>query len=140
MKRFKGKYAAFVALALALVSWGFLIPAIVMYATVPFDPSVHDLPPGLTYMVGSIIFSVLSLIPYTVEGIRSIIRAARWLNKKTLFLNIVLAILTLGLIPMSFFAFYSCYEVWFTYYGVVFVAELISIIPYCKKEPSKYLE
>ena len=134
MKRFKGKYAALIALTLGVVGWGFIITEYIFYIKNPPDPSVKISLPDLQYLVKGLGFSALSVIPFGVEGIRSIIRATRWQSRNMLALDITWAVFTLGLVPMLYFAI-SDYVVWLCYYGVVFVAELLSVIPYCKKKP-----
>ena len=137
MKRFKGKYAALIALTLGVVGWGFIITEYILYIKKPPDPSVKISLPDLQYLVKGLGFSGLSVIPFAVEGIHSIVRATRPVDRKRLVWDIALAVLTLGLIPMLYFSF-ADYRVWLCYYGVVFIAELISVILHCVKKPPEY--
>jgi hypothetical protein len=138
MKRITGKLAAIVALLIGMVGWGFIITEYILYIKNPPDPSVKISLPDLQYLVKGLGYTALSAILFVAEGIASIIRATRWVNRKTLVLDIVSAVLTLGLIPMLYFSF-ADYRVWLCYYGAVFVAELLSVIPYCKKKPPECL-
>jgi hypothetical protein len=138
MKRLKGKYAALIALIFGVVGWGFVITEYILYIKNPPDPSIKISLPDLQYLVKGLGFCGLSVIPFAVEGIHSIIRATRPVDGKRLVWDIALAVLTLGLIPMLYFSF-ADYRVWLCYYGAVFVAELLSVIPYCKKKPPECL-
>lgn len=132
MKKFKGKYAALIALILGVVGWGFMITEYILYIKNPPDPSIKISLPDLQYLVKGLGYSALSVIPFSVEGIRSIVRATRSADRRRLVWDIASAVLTLGLIPMLYFSF-ADYRVWLCYYGVVFVAELIFFILHCKK-------
>ena len=137
MKKFKGKYAALIALILGVVGWGFMITEYILYIKNPPDPSIKISLPDLQYLVKGLGYSALSVIPFSVEGIRSIVRATRSVDRRRLVWDIVSAVLTLGLIPMLYFSF-ADYAVWLCYYGVVFIAELISVILHCVKKPPEY--
>ena len=137
MKKFKGKYAALIALILGVVGWGFMITEYILYIKNPPDPSIKISLPDLQYLVKGLGYSALSVIPFSVEGIRSIVRATRSADRRRLVWDIASAVLTLGLIPMLYFSF-ADYAVWLCYYGVVFIAELISVILHCVKKPSEY--
>ena len=132
MKRLKGKYAALIALIFGVVGWGFVITEYILYIKNPPDPSIKISLPDLQYLVKGLGFSGLSVIPFAVEGIHSIVRATRSVDRKRLVWDIALAVLTLGLIPMLYFSF-ADYRVWLCYYCVVFVAEPIFFILHCTK-------
>jgi hypothetical protein len=137
MKKFKGKYAALIALILGVVGWGFMITEYILYIKNPPDPSIKISLPDLQYLVKGLGYSALSVIPFSVEGIRSIVRATRSADRRRLVWDIASAVLTLGLIPMLYFSL-AYYAVWLCYYGVVFIAELISVILHCVKKPPEY--
>ena len=127
MKRLKGKYAAIIALLFGLVSWGYLIVSVIAGKVTTYDPTnpfSTNLEHG--YFMCGLIISIVSVIPFAVEGVCSIVRATRG---KDILLNFLSALLTLGLIPMALLT----PTVWFCYYGVVFAAEVIFFIIYCKK-------
>ena len=127
MKQFKVKYAAIIALLIGLVSWGYLIASGIAGKVTtydPMDPLSKNLVHG--YFMYGLIISIVSVIPFAVEGVISIVRATRG---KDILLNFLSALLTLGLIPMAFLT----PTAWFCYYGVVFAAEVIFFIIYCKK-------
>ena len=137
MKKFKGKYAALIALILGVVGFGFMTTEYILYIKNPPDPSIKISLPDLQYLVKGLGYSALSVIPFSVEGIRSIVRATRSADRRRLIWDIVSAVLTLGLIPMLYFSL-AYYVVWLCYYGVVFIAELISVILHCVKKPPEY--
>ena len=137
MKKFKGKYAALIALFLGVVGWGFMITEYILYIKNPPDPSIKISLPDLQYLVKGLGYSALSVILFSVEGIRSIVRATRSADRRRLVWDIASAVLTLGLIPMLYFPFAN-YAVWLCYYGVVFIEELISVILHCVKKPPEY--
>lgn len=137
MKKLKGKYAALIALILGVVGWGFMITEYILYIKNPPDPSIKISLPDLQYLVKGLGYSALSVIPFSVEGIRSIVRATRSADRRRLVWDIASAVLTLGLIPMLYFSL-AYYVVWLCYYGVVFIAELISVILHCVKKPPEY--
>lgn len=139
MKRLKGKCAALIALILGVVSWGFIITEYIFYIKNPPDPSVKISLPDLRYLVKGLGYSALSVIPFAIEGIRSIVRATRWVDRKSLAWDIASAVLMLGLIPMLYFSF-ADYVVWLCYYGVVFVTEAVFFILDCKKAPSSLIK
>lgn len=128
MKPLKGKYAAIIALLLGLVSFGFLIASAIVGKAAPYDPTV---PPVVTPEHGcfmySLIISIVSVIPFVVEGVCSIVRAT---HGKNILLNFLSALLTFGMIPMAFMTSAA----WFCYYGVVFAAEVVFLILYCKDQ------
>ncbi len=130
MNRFEGKYAALLAVI-------FSLPNLVLFIVVQFL-SEFETGPELFWGIGIavVLFTFLSLIAYTVEGIQAVIRAIRhrW-GWKDLILNIVLAILIFGLFPMLYM---DCWfplpfvdSIWFCiYYGVVFAVEVFSLTLY----------
>ena len=136
MKRITGKLAAIVALLIGMVGWGFIITEYILYIKNPPDPSVKISLPDLQYLVKGLGYTALSAILFVAEGIASIIRATRWVNRKTLVLDIVSAVLTLGLIPMFYFAFaFAGYRVWLCYYGIVFAVEIVLVIHHGVQKP-----
>lgn len=134
MKRMKNKLAAIVALLIGMVGCGFIITEYILYIKNPPDPSVKISLPDLQYLVKGLGYTALSAIPFAAEGIASIIRATRWVNRKALVLDIVSAVFTLGLIPMIYFSL-ADYVVWLCYYGIVFLAELILVILHITQKP-----
>ena len=134
MKRMKDKLAAIVALLIGMVGCGFIITEYILYFKNPPDPSVKISLPDLQYLVKGLGYTALSAIPFAAEGIASIIRATRWVNRKALVLDIVSAVFTLGLIPMIYFSL-ADYVVWLCYYGIVFLAELILVILHITQKP-----
>ena len=134
MKRMKNKLAAIVALLIGMGGCGFFISEYILYFKNPPDPSVKIALPDLQYLVKGLGYTALSAIPFAAEGIASIIRATRWVNRKALVLDIVSAVFTLGLIPMIYFSL-ADYVVWLCYYGIVFLAELILVILHITQKP-----
>ena len=141
MKRMKNKLAAIVALLIGMVGCGFIITEYILYFKNPPDPSVKITLPDLQYLVKGLGYTALSAIPFAAEGIASIIRATRWVNRTALVLDIVSAVFTLGLIPMIYFSL-ADYVVWLCYYGIVFLAELILVILHITQKPplNRYIQ
>ena len=136
MKRITGKLAAIVALLIGMVGWGYLIASKIVA-----EPYVPTVSPVVTrehgYFMCGYILTYVSVIPFVVEGICSFSRTHREFDGKSIALNYVSAILTLGLIP----AVFMNYIVWFCYYGIVFLAELILVILHITQKPpvNRYL-
>ena len=138
MKRIIGKIPAIIAIILGLVCFGYLIASEVVAKNPALGPQPSS--PAITpehacFMTGYIL-SFVSVLPFMVEGICSIVRAARGTCKKDNLLNVISAVLTFCMIPMVGMAPPT---MWFCYYGVACAAELVFIILHCVKKPSKYL-
>ena len=130
MKRITGKLAAIVALLIGMVGWGYLIASKIVA-----EPYVPTVSPVVTrehgYFMCGYILTYVSVIPFVVECICSYSRTHREFDGKSIALNHVSAILTLGLIP----AVFMNYIVWFCCYGIVFLAELILVILHITQKP-----
>ena len=130
MKRITGKLAAIVALLIGMVGWGYLIASYIVA-----EPYVPTVSPAVTrehgYFMCGYILTYVSVIPFVVECICSYSRTHREFDGKSIALNHVSAILTLGLIP----AVFMNYIVWFCCYGIVFLAELILVILHITQKP-----
>lgn len=132
MKRFLGKIPAILAIILGLVCFGYLIASVVVAKNPELGPQTVS--PAITpehacFMTGYVL-SVVSVLPFVVEGFCSIIRAACGISMWDKLPNIISAVLTFCMIPMFGL---TPPEVWFTYYGVACAAEIVFIILHCKK-------
>ena len=130
MKRILGKIPAIIAIILGLVCFGYLIASEVVAKVNPVTDPQPITPEHACFMTGYIL-SVVSVFPFVVEGICSIVRAACGTIKRENIPNIISAVLTFCMIPMSGM---TPPAVWFSYYAVACAAELVFIILHCKKK------
>lgn len=134
MKRFLGKIPAILAIILGLVSFGYLIASVVVAKMNPVTEPQPITPEHACFMTGYIL-SVVSVLPFVVEGFCSIVRAACGISMWVKLPNIISAVLTLCMIPLFGL---TPPTVWFCYYGVACAAELVFIILHCMKKPPEY--
>ena len=133
MKRILGKIPAIIALILGLISFGYLIASEIVAKVNPVTAPQPITPEHACFMTGYIL-SFVSALLFMVEGIYSIVRAARGTCKKDNLLNVISAVLTFCMIPMVGMAPPT---MWFCYYGIACAAELVFIILHCMKKPSE---
>ena len=133
MKRIIGKIPAIIAIILGLVCFGYLIASEVVAKNPALgpQPSSPAITPEHACFATGYILSVVSVFPFVVEGICSIVRAACGTSKRENIPNIISAVLTFCMIPMSGM---TPPAVWFSYYAVACAAELVFIILHCKKK------
>ena len=133
MKRIIGKIPAIIAIILGLVCFGYLIASEVVAKNPALgpQPSSPAITPEHACFATGYILSVVSVFPFVVEGICSIVRAACGTSKRENIPNIISAVLTFCMIPMSGM---TPPAVWFSYYAVACAAELVFIIFHCKKK------
>ena len=133
MKRIIGKIHAIIAIILGLVCFGYLIASEVVAKNPALgpQPSSPAITPEHACFATGYILSVVSVFPFVVEGICSIVRAACGTSKRENIPNIISAVLTFCMIPMSGM---TPPAVWFSYYAVACAAELVFIILHCKKK------
>ena len=133
MKRIIGKIPAIIAIILGLVCFGYLIASEVVAKNPALgpQPSSPAITPEHACFTTGYILSVVSVFPFVVEGICSIVRAACGTSKRENIPNIISAVLTFCMIPMSGM---TPPAVWFSYYAVACAAELVFIILHCKKK------
>ena len=133
MKRIIGKIPAIIAIILGLVCFGYLIASEVVAKNPALgpQPSSPAITPEHACFATGYILSVVSVFPFVVEGICSIVRAACGTSKRENIPNIISAVLTFCMIPMSGM---TPPTVWFSYYAVACAAELVFIILHCKKK------
>ena len=133
MKRIIGKIPAIIAIILGLVCFGYLIASEVVAKNPALGPQPGSpaITPEHACFATGYILSVVSVFPFVVEGICSIVRAACGTSKRENIPNIISAVLTFCMIPMSGM---TPPAVWFSYYAVACAAELVFIILHCKKK------
>ena len=132
MKRILGKIPAIVAIILGLVCFGYLIASEVVAKNPALgsQPSSPAITPEHACFATGYVLSVVSVLPFVVEGICSIVRAACGTSKRENIPNIISAVLTFCMIPMAGMTPPSA---WFPYYAVACAAELVFVILHCKK-------
>ena len=130
MKKGSTKIPALIAMLIALFSLGLLITAFVV--------SINEVEPEMgvsksfAFWVFAVITSMLSLIFYFIDAVFSIIKAFMKIHP---IFNIVLALLLIGAIPMMLFVGGKLginIYIYFSYYLLIFVFEIISIIKHIK--------
>ncbi|MBE6666197.1 MAG: hypothetical protein E7603_08290 [Ruminococcaceae bacterium] len=130
MKDITVKISAMLAMFISLFSFALLISA--------FIASINEVPPetgvskSFALWVFAVITSMVSLIFYTVDAILSAIKI--FLKIHPLF-NCVLTAILIGSIPMAIYVGGSLginIFIWFAYYLLMFVLEIISIIKHIK--------
>ena len=130
MKNVSTKIHAMIAMLIALFSLGLLITSFVV--------SINEVEPEMgvsksfALWVFAVITSMLSLIFYFIDAVFSIIKAFMKIHP---IFNIVLALLLIGAIPMMLFVGGKLginIYIYFSYYLLIFVFEIISIIKHIK--------
>ena len=130
MKKIHSKIPAMIAMLIALFSLGLLITAFVV--------SINEVEPEMgvsksfAFWAFAVITSMLSLIFYFIDAVFSIIKAFMKIHP---IFNIVLALLLIGAIPMMLFVGGKLginIYIYFSYYLLIFVFEIISIIKHIK--------
>lgn len=130
MKDIGIKTPAVIGMLISIFSFAFVISA--------FFVSGNEAPPEMgvsksfALWVYAVIMSMISLIFYTIDAIFSIINI--FLRIHPVF-NFILAIILIGAIPMVVFAGGKLginIIIWFTYYLLIFVLEIVSIVKHIK--------
>ena len=130
MKSLSSKIPAMIAMLIAIFSLGLLITA--------FMVSINEVEPesgvskSFAFWVYAVLTSILSLIFYFVDAVISVVKAFLRIHP---ILNIVLALLLVGAIPMMLFVGAELginIYIYFSYYLTIFVLEIVSIIKHIK--------
>lgn len=128
MERTRIKTFAIIGMVISLVSFAYMIAALVTSFTVEGSEIGH---PSIGYWRIGIIVALGSLLFYFTDAILSIIKILMGMHP---IYNAVLALLLLGTIPMWFFVVNnpSLVLLWNAYYLAIFVLEVISIVKHIK--------
>jgi high-affinity K+ transport system ATPase subunit B len=130
MRSVSSKAPAIIAMLISLVSFGFLVSAFVV--------SINEAPPEMGVSASfalwllSVVISMISLIPYTIDAILSAIKIFVKINP---LFNSILTLILIGAIPMAIFVGTGTginIYIWFSYYWLMFILEIVSIIKHAK--------
>ena len=129
MKDISSKIHAIIAMAISLVSFGFMIASLVaMINYVPPTEEGFGVSPSFAFWLYGIFIAMFSLIFYLVDAVLSIIRVFKRIDPV---FNGILALLLIGSVPMVIFVGGGLginVYIWNAYYLAIFVLEAISIV------------
>ena len=139
MKRTLTKIPAMIGMGISLVSFGFLIAALLTPTVIyPFGAFTKaGLTPAQIRLVFSLQIATGSLIFYSVDAVLSIIKACKKIHPV---FNAVLSVVLIGAFPMiqliSFGPYISLQDpfvwVWYAYYLAIFIVEIVSIVKHVR--------
>lgn len=129
MKDISSKIHAIIAMAISLVSFGFMIASLVaMIDYVPQAEEGFGVGPSFAFWLYGILIAMFSLIFYLVDAVLSIIKIFKKIDPV---FNGILALLLIGAVPMVIFVGGGLginVYIWNAYYLAIFVLEAISIV------------
>ena len=129
MKDISSKIHAIIAMAISLVSFGFMIASLVaMINYVPPTEEEFGVSPAFAFWLYGILIAMFSLIFYLVDAVLSIIKVFKRIDPV---FNGILAFLLIGAVPMVIFVGGGLginVYIWNAYYLAIFVLEAISIV------------
>ena len=129
MKDISSKIHAIIAMAISLVSFGFMIASLVaMINYVPQAEEGFGVSPSFAFWLYGILIAMFSLIFYLVDAVLSIIKVFKRIDPV---FNGILALLLIGAVPMVIFVGGGLginVYIWNAYYLGIFVLEIISIV------------
>ncbi len=129
MKGISSKIHAIIAMAISLVSFGFMISSLVaMINYVPPTEEGFGVGPSFAFWLYGILIAMFSLIFYLVDAVFSIIRVFKKIDPV---FNGILALLLIGAVLMVIFVGGGLginVYIWNAYYLAIFVLEAISIV------------
>ncbi len=128
MERTRIKIFAIIGMVISLVSFAYMIAALVTSFTVEGSEMGH---PSFSYWMFGILAALCSLLFYFIDAVLSIIKILMGMHP---IYNAILALLLLGAIPMWIFVGGrpDLALLWNAYYLAVFVLEVISIAKHIK--------
>ena len=135
MKETSIKIHAMIAMAISLISFGFLFASLVMALTE--TPVASEVSRSFALWVWGMIVAYFSLLFYFVDAVLSIIKI--FLKIHPIF-NAVLSVMLIGAIPMALFVGGGLginIYIWNAYYLAIFILEIVSIVKHVKLNSSK---
>lgn len=137
MKNHIKKTCGIIALLISLISLGFLAVSIAF----GFEETSSDyigMSPSFAFWIYAMIFSLLSMVFYFIDALKSIVLA---FNRIFAAFNIIFALLIFTGVPISIWLGGGVYTaIWFLYYMVIIITEVISIIKHIKIKKSPNLQ
>ena len=130
MRSVTTKIYAMFAMLISLLSFVLLVTAFIV--------SINEVPPEMgvsrsfAFWVFAVIVSMISLLFYAVDVIYSVVKIFVKINP---IFNFILAVILIGAIPMVIFVGGGLginIYIWFSYYLLMFVLEIVSIIKHIK--------
>ena len=130
MRSVATKVSAIIAMLISLFSFALLVSAFIV--------SINEVPPemGVSQSFGlwvfAVIIAMISLIFYTIDAIFSIIKIFMKIDP---IFNSILAVILIGAIPMVIYVGGGLginIYIWFSYYLLMFVLEIVSIIKHIR--------
>ena len=130
MRSVTTKIYAMIAMLISLLSFVLLVTAFIV--------SINEVPPekgvsrSFAFWVFAVIVSMISLLFYTIDAIYSVVKIFMKINP---ICNIILSVILIGAIPMVIFVGGGLginIYIWFSYYLLMFVLEIVSIIKHIK--------
>ena len=134
MKKYINKTNGIIAVLISLVSLGFLAATIAFgFKELPDD--YMGMPPSFAFWVYSMIFSLISMVFYVLDAVHSIELAT--IKKIFPAVNIIFALIVFLGIPVAIFIGGGVYTaVWYVYYAVIILLEIVSIVKHIKMKRS----
>ena len=135
MKETSIKIHAMIAIAISLISFGFMFASLVTALTE--TPVASGVSRSFALWVLGMIVAYFSLIFYFVDAVLSIIKI--FLKIHPIF-NAVLSVMLIGAIPMALFVGGGLgvnIYIWSAYYLAIFILEIVSIVKHVKLNSSK---
>ena len=124
-----------IAMAISLISFGFMFASLVMVLTE--TPVASGVSRSFALWLWGMIVAYFSLIFYFVDAVLSIIKI--FLKIHPIF-NAVLSVMLIGAIPMALFVGGGLginIYIWNAYYLAIFILEIVSIVKHVKLNSSK---
>ena len=134
MKKYINKTNGVIAVLISLVSLGFLVATIAFgFKELPDDNM--GMPPSFAFWVYSMIFSLISMVFYVLDALHSFELAT--IKKIFPAFNIIFALIVFLGIPVAIFIGGGVYTaVWYVYYAVIILLEIVSIVKHIKMKRS----
>ena len=134
MKKYINKTNGIIAVLISLVSLGFLAATIAFgFKELPDD--YMGMPPSFAFWVYSMIFSLISMVFYFLDAVHSIELAT--IKKIFPAFNIIFALIVFLGIPVAIFIGGGVYTaVWYVYYAVIILLEIVSVVKHIKMKRS----
>ena len=134
MKKYINKTNGIIAVIISLASLGFL-GATIAFGLKELPDDYMGMPPSFAFWVYSMIFSLISMVFYVLDALHSIELAT--IKKIFPAFNIIFALIVFVGIPVAIFIGGGVYTaVWYVYYAVIILLEIVSIVKHIKMKRS----
>ncbi len=127
----KPRIFAAIAITISLISFGFMIAALILYFVEP--PVGEETTYSFASFIIGIAIAVFSLLFYTIDTIFLIIKAFKGIDSKY---NAILSFMILIALPIIILLLRNCvfytWLLWYAYYVVIIAVELIPLVKLLK--------